>query len=96
MAKRMKRAKRASKVVLNVGSRVKHATDPNLIEGVIVHLFGDGKPLVEGNKTTYFVQHNVHWSNGERGVYYAFEINKIKPKTAMPTEALEKDSSAKL
>ena len=74
-------AKRKNKG-LSVGTRVKHASDTNLIEGVIVwnHECINTCQKDFDKYSMKGKEWSVHWSNGERGIYKTDEICKIQPK----------------
>jgi len=63
---------------LSVGSRVRHVTDKNLTEGVVVWKQSCTKAV--GSRDVVGRRWSVHWSNGDRGIYRSVDISKIPPK----------------
>jgi hypothetical protein len=64
--------------IMSIGSRVRHTSDPTLIEGVVVWRHSYTKAI--GPRDVDGREWSVHWSNGNRGIYRTNDISKIPPK----------------
>jgi len=74
----MSKQSKINPTTLSVGSRVIHATNKKLTEGVIVWKHADIDVI--GSKNIKGKDWSVHWTSGDRGIYRSEEINKIPPK----------------
>ncbi len=66
-----------TKEPFTVGTRVRHVTDKTCDEGVVVWKHADYTGTLSNMAGRVW---NVHWSNGQRGIYAAEDIQRIPPK----------------
>ncbi len=76
---------------LTVGTRVKHATDDKLNEGVIVGVnlpYSGDNPILKKHIADRIF--SVHWSCGVRGIYSSTQINRTEFKNRDIVKEIEK------